>query len=336
MRWLAPRHLDRHYHVRLGDAAHVERLARRLDGRAGGLVLGGGGARGFAHIGVYRALVEAGVIIDRVGGTSAGAVVSGMIAAGFDADHMATDVWRMLGRWTPVTDPARPPVLSSCEGRKLFTTLHDSLGDIQIEDLWTDFYCVSTNLTRGRATVHRSGALWRWIRASMSIPGISPPLIVDGEVIVDGGLMDNVPTGVMRERDEGPMVACDVEPDSDLFLEPDLNLDLALAPTTARLDLLWRQVRPTGKRAPNLFDIVYRTVTLGNVEGTLRARREADLMIRPPVAEFHMLEFSSLYEIIEKGYADAAPRIAEWQRARAGAGPLDGRAPAPAAAVAEG
>ena len=172
-------------------------LARCLTGHALGLVLGGGGARGFAHIGVYRALVEASLHVDLVGGTSMGAIVTGVIGLGVDWRQMA-DIAASISSPLKLFDPTLPLVSLFSSG-KVTQLTHMVYGDALIEDLWRPIYCVSSNLTRSTETVYRRGPLWKAVRASMAIPGIFAPVLHEGDVQVDGAVMNNLPIDVMRE-----------------------------------------------------------------------------------------------------------------------------------------
>ena len=176
------------------------RLARFLTGTAIGLVLGGGGARGFAHVGVIKALEEASIPIDFVGGTSMGAFIGALYAR--DRNHLG-----ILGRarkfalkfgskWRQIWDLTYP-VTAWFTGRFLNRCLREALSDVRIEDLSLNYFCVTTNITHSRMDVHRRGVLWRYVRASMSLSGYMPPLSDHGDMLVDGGYVNNLPAGTL-------------------------------------------------------------------------------------------------------------------------------------------
>lgn len=186
-----------------------DRLARVMAGRSVGLVLSGGGARAYAHIGAIRALREKGVPIDFAGGSSMGAVVAACVAMGWDDDEIE---WRIrkafvdsnpLGDWTL-------PVVGMVRGKRVDARLKEHFGEAEIGELDRPFFCISTNLTDGAFRVHRTGLLRRALRASISLPGILPPLVDDGEVLVDGAVLNNFPCDVMRDFHRGALVGCDV------------------------------------------------------------------------------------------------------------------------------
>jgi len=201
-RWLAVQPGIQHHHVT--STEDIPRVARMLTGRGVGLVLSGGGARGFAHIGVVKALREAGVPIDLVG------------APVWEAS------WRrgcsMLER--PGIEGAVPrcvcpgqalrdytlPFVSLVSGRKVSRLLRKDCGDIHIEDLPLTFFCVSSNLTTGHSMVHRRGLLWLWLRASVAIPGVLPPSYTRVRCSWTR-TMNNLPVDAMRELGRGPVIA---------------------------------------------------------------------------------------------------------------------------------
>ena len=195
-------------------AGRQERLARLIMSKAVGLVLSGGGARGFAHVGVVRALREAGIPLDLVAGTSMGAIVAACLAVEWDDIELTKRLRRAFVEANPLRDYTLPFV-ALVRGRVMTSLLRDAFGDARIEDLWRPF-CLLTNLSSGRAVVHREGPLWRALRASAAIPGVLPPLIEAGEALVDGGVINNLPVDVVRGLGCGPVIAVDVAADRAL------------------------------------------------------------------------------------------------------------------------
>jgi len=164
-----------HYHLRSKRQSDMERLARLVSGRAIGLVFSGGGARGFAHIGVMRAFKAAGIPFDLVGGTSMGSMIA---AAALEWDEAET--MDHLKRAFVITNPLSDytlPLVAIVRGRKVSRLLREHFGEALIEECWRPFFCTSLNLTAGSAKVHRAGPLWRALRASIAIPGVLPPVI---------------------------------------------------------------------------------------------------------------------------------------------------------------
>lgn len=199
------------HHVRGADPRDAERLARWLMDRPVGLVLGGGGAYGIAHVGVLKALEEEGVPLDIVGGTSMGSIFAGATALGWSADRMMGEVRTLFSSRFALYDPT-VPFSALLAGKKLDRVLRKFFDDIPIVDLLLPFFCVATDLSRARPRVHESGSLREAIRSSCSIPGLFPPHKAADHLLVDGGLVDNLPIDVMGRYCRGPIIAVDVFP----------------------------------------------------------------------------------------------------------------------------
>jgi predicted acylesterase/phospholipase RssA len=282
--WLAPRSLGAHHRVRLGRDEDVARLARRLSGNAVGFVMGGGGAGGFAHIGTLRALAEAGVPVDLVGGTSIGALIAAAHARGVTVERfyeLATffaSRKKLLDRTLPIT--------SLMAGRKVSRFYEYLVGDLRIEDLWKPLFVVSSGLSRAHPITHDTGSVWRAVRASTAIPAIFPPLLADdGEVLVDGGVMNNMPLDVMRERCEGgTVIGVNPMPTNDKMKQyhfgPSLTGWEALK---GRFGLFGSRTR-----APSILGSVMRATEINSANRMRQppVRDLADLLIEPELGEF--------------------------------------------------
>lgn len=292
--------IDRHHHVHVDDKAHLERLGRMLRGESVGLVLSGGGARGFAHVGVVRALQEAGIPVDHVGGTSMGAAVASLLAMGHGWEEILADLRTVTVERGPLVDFTFP-VVALGRGERLTSGLRAVVGDRHIEDLWIDYFGVSTDLTAAEPRLHTTGPLWRAIRASVAIPGILPPVrSEDDHVLVDGGVINNLPTDVMVDRfHPSSVIAVDLRPSARLPVD-DLGEDgVQSGWKTAR-----RRLVPWRPRAevPRILDILVHAST---VDTTSDNTAFADLVFRPPVEEHGMLDFRGWEQIFTNGYRDA-------------------------------
>jgi NTE family protein/lysophospholipid hydrolase len=295
-RWLGYGEFATHHHIRAGRTSDYDRLARHLGGEAVGLVLGGGGARGFAHIGVIKALEELGIPIDRVGGTSMGSVIAAQYAAGLSPREMIDLNRRGWVGYRPHRDFTLP-LISMLSGRSAGRMLKMMFGDQNIEDLWLNYYCVSTNLSRAELMVHRRGPVRRWVRASISLPGTAPPLIDDqGDLLIDGGVLDNVPITAMRELGESLIIAVDVSPDVDLVVDSAMKL----APTPWRI--LRDRLRGQRSKFPSLFQILYRTSVLSSIRSGKTGREGVTLYLEPPTGGFDIFAMDSIDAIVEVGY----------------------------------
>jgi predicted acylesterase/phospholipase RssA len=319
-RWLDSRELHRHFHLRPDRTEDFGRIARTLTERGVGLVLGGGGARGFSQIGVIRALQENGIPIDLIGGTSMGAIVAAACAMGWDAPTMTA-----LGREAFVDSKAFTeytlPLVSLLRGQRLDRVTRKIFGETLVEDLWIPQFSVSCNLTASEAVVHRRGPLWKAVRASGSLPGVLAPIVENGDLLVDGGVLDNLPGDVMRSISGGPIIVVDVTPGQDL------KATCETAPSPWRI-LRDRFLSRPGPGMPGIVDILMRATTLNSVRVAEEVKRDADLYLHPPVEGFGMLEFDAVERIVAIGYEYTLARIAKAGGPAALLAHLDGRAPA--------
>ena len=292
------------HHVRAGNRRDIERVVRRLVGRPTGLVLSGGGARGIAHVGVIAAIIEAGIPIDYVCGTSMGAIFGAGLALGFDVERMRSEVQDLFARPFALYDLTLP-ISSLLAGKKLDEVVHRLFGDADIEDLWLPFFCVSTDLSRAALVVHDAGCLWKCVRASCSIPGIFPPLPMAGRTLVDGGLVDNLPLDLMVERCSGPIIAVDVFPYGDPgFQQP-----------SGRIARMLRAIRTRirGEPAsPPLFDILVRSTLVGSKyrQQVAMSRAEHLVYLEPPVAHFGALQWRAHRALFDAGHLYAKEALA--------------------------
>lgn len=203
---LAPARL---FQVRESHRPDIERMARVVTGQAVGLVLSGGAARAYAHIGAVQALHERQVPIDFVAGVSLGAVIAAGVGMGWTDAELDRRIRKAFVESSPLDDIAFP-LIAMTHGRKVRARLTEHFGDRQICDLWLPFFCLSANLTRGTRELHRQGLVREAVRASLSLPGVLPPVIRGGDVLVDGAVMNNFPADIMRTLQPGPVVGVDV------------------------------------------------------------------------------------------------------------------------------
>jgi predicted acylesterase/phospholipase RssA/CRP-like cAMP-binding protein len=302
--WLRARRVDEHHHLRTDSDADFARLARFLAGRAIGLVLGGGGARGFAHIGVLRAMRDANVPIDMVGGTSMGASMAAQYALGWSPKRMLEENRRVWVKLRPQKHYTLPmiSVLSAKMAQRYAKLMY---GDTQIEDLWLRFYCVSSDLSRASAIVHESGSLLTALTASAAVAGIIPPVLVEGRLLCDGAFLNNVPADVMRERGCGRVIASEVTVEEDEAF------------TCERVPTPWEIVRGKLRRKrvkfPSIVEIMLRASMLASSRKQDDAVRSADLVFHPPINEFGLLEFDAIERLEQVGYDHARAQIEEWR-----------------------
>jgi NTE family protein len=304
---------SQHHHVR--NDADLARLARRLTGRATGLVLSGGGARGFAHIGVVRALRDAGIEIDYVGGCSIGAIVGAGVAADWSYGQMVETYRKCFVDTNPLSDWTLP-LVSLRAGRKVSRLLRHAFGERDIEDLPIPFFAVSSNLTDGALEVHERGPLWCWLRASCSIPGVLPPVFSAGRVLVDGGVIDNLPVGEMRKRLAGEIVAVDVG--------GNYRLETAMEETELPP---WWQLLPEWfgvRKRPSLGQILLRAGMVNSDATVQRRRRQTKLLLKPALEGIDLLEWRAFAQAIDLGYQYTLRRVGGPRDALAAETPIIG------------
>jgi NTE family protein/lysophospholipid hydrolase len=309
--WLQASRVDAHHHVRADRVADYERLARLITGRATSLVLSGGGARGFAHIGVIRAMQESGLPIDLVGGTSMGSIIAGQYALGYEPVRMI-EVCRKGFVDLKLHRDKTIPIVSLITGRKIVRMLRMMFGDTQIEDLWIKYFCVSSNLTRAQMVVHQDGPLWLWARASVSVPGVIPPVLHNGDLLVDGGVLNNLPANVVVELCQGSVIAVDVASRIDLKANADTH------PSLSGWHLLWNRINPFAERVsvPNIFSILTRATLLSTVSNTDMLKQHADLYLHPPTDEIGLFDWKSIDRVVEIGYRFAVEQLEQWKKER--------------------
>lgn len=299
-RWLDARAVDAHLHVRLSRADDVSRVARFLAGRAISLALSGGGARGFAHLGVVRAMRELGIPIDGVAGTSSGALSAFLVAAERTDDEMrrAAQLFHEAGPFRGFT----VPVFSLKRGERLRASLIAQGGRTHLEDLWLPMTAVSSNLTRRAAELHTRGPAWQALRASSALPGVLEPQVQRGEVLVDGALIDNLPVRVARDRVPGLVVAVNASGTTPLQ-----HVEGYPKPWVALLGRLLGRRDHAG--IPGVFDVVTQSMLLASLASSEQMRHEADLYLQPELSEFPMSATALSAQIIDAGYEHALDRL---------------------------
>lgn len=302
--WLATGRFDRHFHLRVDDDGTMGRAARLLTGRATGLALSGGGARGFAHIGVLQAFIESGPPIDCIGGTSMGAIQAAMFAIGMTAPEMVALNRYVIGQ-RPFSEYTLP-LVALVASRRRDACAAKCFGDLRIEDLWLPYLAVSTDLHGARAVVHERGSLTLATAASSSVPGVLVP-VLDGErVLVDGGIVNNLPADLVKARCGGTVFASKVAPSDDV-LPPPGGFPSAWAVALHRL-LPWREPLAT----PKIGDLLVRTMTVSSAEHMQRVASSIDVLIEPDVNRYGMLQFGAIDALVERGLAAARQRLQAW------------------------
>lgn len=280
-----------HHHVRAGEVRDLRRLGRMISGRAVGLVLSGGAARGMSHIGVIRALREAGIELDLFGGTSIGAIVAAGAAVGWSDEELLSHMREGFAGDNPVSDYTLP-LVSLVRGRRTSSLLRRYFGNHQIEDCPYTYFCASTNLTSGRLHIHRTGPVWRALRASIAIPGVLPPVIEGSDILVDGGVLSNLPFDVMMDMRRGPVIASD------------LSISRGFKATVDDLEArsLWSLVGHARKGTPNILTLLVASGTMSSFAQVRDSRDQVALLIQPVNEDLNMLDWHAFDRMVEMGY----------------------------------
>lgn len=303
--WLEAAPFERHHHLRLGDDATMQRAARLLAGKGIGLALSGGGARGFAHIGALQAFIEAGVPIDCIGGTSFGAIQAGMFAMGLSIERIIA-----LNREVIAMRPFKEytlPLIALIASNRRDASMRHAYGELRIEDLWLPYLAVSTDLRAARGVVHERGLLRLAISASSALPGVLVP-VPDGErILVDGGIVNNLPADLVKARCGGTVFGVKVVTDDDLSV-PAGGFPSPWALLRQRL-----LSRREPIRTPRIGDLMIRTMTVSDAERMQRVVASLDVLIEPDVADFGMLQFGAIDALIERGHAATTARLGDWR-----------------------
>ena len=297
--WLDAIGPGRWFHVREGHEDDSARIARIVTGTSVGLVLSGGGARAYAHIGVVRALNEMKVPLDFLGGASMGAVVAAGPALEWSEDQLDARIRHAFVKSDPLSDIALPIVAMTRAG-KVARLLDEAYGDIDIADMPRPFFAVSSNLTTGRLEVHRRGLLRRAMRASIAIPGVMPPVVIDGQVLVDGAVVSNFPTDVMRQLNSGPVIG------SDMSQVRGVDPQALENPPS-----WWRWIASGAwKKGPPIVSVLMRAATITSDAEVSRSRQETDLLILPHPGGADIRDWKVYEPTVAAGHAAALAALA--------------------------
>ena len=283
--------------------AALRPLVARLAGRSLGLVLAGGGARAFAHLGVLAALEEADIRVDRVAGCSVGGVVAALHAAGLPALEAREQVYVEFVRGRPFSDYTVPRA-ALARGLRRRRALTRVFGDTHIETLDHQFRCVSTDLLAREVVVHRRGRLVPALMATTALPGLFPPVEVDGRLLVDGGVLSNLPVDALLERPEGPVVAVNISMGGSAPGRPPGTPRAPAVPTGPP-----RPRRPL--RTPALGETLLRTMLIGSGGAVEAAQAAGAIVVTPAAMGVGLLEFHQLDTLVEAGLVAGRRLVAE-------------------------
>lgn len=304
-RWLKNRFYNAYHHLRLGHQPDYDKFIRFLTGRAFGVVLNGGGARASAHIGLFKALSELKIPIDFIAGTSGGATAAAAYASKsyeemIEFSEYCSKNFRI--EWTlPLTALLKGKFASEC--------FHNYWKEIRIEDLWTRFFCISTNLTEAKIKIHDRGPVWLAIRASTSVPAIYPPIYdEEGNMLVDGGVMNNMPVDVMRKMiSGGKILAVNCHIQAQELVRRKSSQDWI-----SGWNLFLQKFNPFLKEKleyENILNILLASVNLSSSAHQKRMGKEADYYIEFDTHKYNPGDFTKWDQLIEIGYRTSIEKL---------------------------
>jgi NTE family protein len=311
--WLDARAVKRHVHIRVDQERDFRRLTRLLAGRGVGVVLSGGGARGLAHIGVLNAIEAAGIEIDMIGGTSIGSVIGGWYAMevrGQDLHEAARAAF--VSKGSPIGDYNWLPLVSLSRGAKTRKITEDAViaamgSAIDIEDCWLNYFCVAANFSRSTEAVLKRGPMAKSMLASYAIPGVLPPIVLNGHLHVDGGAVNNLAVDVMEREGAGTIIAV------DLLVESAAQVEYDWVPGTKTLLVnALRRRFGFGRRlrAPGIADIMLRSVVIASSGRQRKAAAGADITLTPKLPGIRFLDWAKVDQAVAAGFESASAQLA--------------------------
>jgi NTE family protein/lysophospholipid hydrolase len=305
--WLVNRSVDMHHHIRKKNKADLARVARFLTNNAISLVLGGGGARGFAHAGVIKAFNHLNIPIDMIGGNSMGAIIAAEYAMQWQPEKMIKKTIEFCLAGEVIT----LPIVSLFTGNKMTKGLQSLYEQRQIEDLWHHFFSISCNISKATIMTHNTGALIDAVLKSNTPPGLFPPQVENGDLLVDGSLLNNIPVDIMKKMNpKGKIIAVDGNVREDL-----LNNSNRIGGISG-WELLNNKINPfihDKINLPNMVDVISRASIIGGIAQQKKNMSGiADLYIEPPVSQFSMIGYRHGEKISEAGYQYAMPILEQW------------------------
>lgn len=294
-RWLEKRPVNLHLHMRLGNHADIRRFCRIISNEGVGVVLGGGGTKGFAHVGAVEAMLEAGIEIDFIGGTSAGAIYGiGMSFNDFNLEK-AHALCLAASKKKMVSNDLALPLVSLMSGKKVISFLKEMFGSRNLEDIWVNSFCVSTNFSTAGTVVHNSGLVTKMVQASIAIPGVFPPVVINNQLHVDGGVVDNLPIEPMYQYPARHIIA--------ISLSSINSKDVDYDETPSAKTLLWNKI--TGKRryrVPGIISLMINSLTLNSRQKQDLAKSKVSLYLELDLKGVGLMDDKQWKQTIQKGY----------------------------------
>jgi predicted acylesterase/phospholipase RssA/CRP-like cAMP-binding protein len=303
----------RFHHVYIDETKDYQRLLRFITGSAVGVVLSGGGTRGWVHVGALLALQDHGVCIDAVCGTSSGAMIASFFLTSNSKEEFIKHAGSLFNvgeksiNWYDYTWPK----VSLLSGKAQYTKLLNIFGEKRIEDLKIPFMAIASNLSKAEQIIIRKDLISKAIRTTCSMPGIVPPMVQEGDLIVDGGILNNLPTDIMDNylENNGLIIAVDLSITEirDTFQFP---------PMLTIKDYFRNRFRKKPKkfRLPSMSNIIMQSITLGSSQLMHINKNLADIFIQPPLIGSGMLVNPDYKKLMDIGYTETMKRLKAWEK----------------------
>ena len=289
--WITATEPARLFHLRRNKLDDAQRIARVLTGQSVGVVLSGGGARAYAHVGAIRALRERKVPIDFICGVSMGGIIAAGVAMGWDDEELNRRIRAAFVDSSPLDDIALP-LLAMTRGAKVSERLAEHFGEADIADLWLPYFCLSANLTTGAYHMHRRGLVKTALRATVALPGVMPPATEGDDVLVDGAVLKNFPADVMRAAQTGPIVGVDVSGSRNIT-----------ADDVARPESVWRWILSgQWRKGPPIVSLLMRAATVSTGRDLAAAREATDVLVLPETGRVEIRDWSAYEPAVAEGY----------------------------------
>ncbi len=309
-RWYEGRGLDRHHHVVENSQEHMQKLARFLTGNSIGFALSGGGFKAAMQGGILFGMQEAGIPMDILGGSSGGAFAGATFAMGHSLDEFPRMVANSMEQFRKTTKMTLP-LMSLFTGKYITRAFRETFQDLDIEDLWNQYFSMSLNLVNGEVIPHRRGPLWEAIRASCSVMALFPPVVKENECLVDGGFINPCPTDVLHRMGAGKIVVVSA------FGPAGVSVDALFPPDVGGWSILWKKINPFYRKkiTPTIGSSIIQSMLLAS-DHLLRgifSQSEIDLFIEPDFSGFNAQDNSQVQKMFELGVKHAREHAAEWK-----------------------
>ena len=296
------------FHIKNNTNSDIKRITRFITKQTIGLTLGGGGAKGFAHFGIYKAMNELNIPVDIIGGTSAGSIVASQIALGHTFEEII-DKNKKVNSLKMFKEYGFP-YISLIKSNKIEKAAKISSEGRNIEDLWIPFFAPATDLTNSKLIIFDKGPLWEAIRSSGALPGIVLPHFMNQNIIVDGGLMNNLPVDIMRNNYYGGKIIC-----SSCSLDKSMKTSIEGIPNQLQM-LISKLFNKTKfekhyNYVPTITDIIFKTSVVASASQINDNINMSDLFLELPTSKFGLTEFNNqaMMEMIELGYEYSKPKL---------------------------